>query len=221
LRQYRANLVKEGVTTMSNEKDISKRLYYFSTFDGYLDSRGGGQNSRLSVTMVKENADYIYNVANALEDANIGFTIWEPAINLHDGSNRRQQLRVQSKAHPKLTKIRNQVYIDRHKVIAPHMLTMLDGEALAIAFMADGSRKNAMLADGRINPLYRIHTNGFSYGCNMLFAKAIKEKLNIPFDVERQATNKWGLKLSKHFNEIFESTVSPFILDSFSYKLGR
>lgn len=206
---------------MSNNKDISKRLYYFSTFDGYLDNRGENRNSRLSVTMVKENSDYILKVALALEEAEIGYQVWEPAINLHDGCNRRQQFRVQSKAHPKLTAIRNRIYIDRTKVIDPHMLTMMDAEALAIAFMADGGRKNAELVDGSISPLYRIHSNGFSYGDNMLLAAAIKEKLDIPFNVERQATNKWGLTLPKKFNEVFENAVSPFILDSFGYKLGR
>ena len=161
---------------MINAKDISKRLYYFSTFDGYLDNRGEGRNSRLSVTMVKENSDYIYSVAQALEDAAIGFKVWEPAINQHDGCNRRQQFRVQSKAHPKLTVIRNRIYIEGKKVIDPHMLTMLDAEALAIAFMADGSRKKIALANGETS-LYRLHFNGFSYGDNYLICGAIKEKL--------------------------------------------
>lgn len=205
---------------MSNNKDISKRLYYFSTFDGYLDNRGENRNSRLSVTMVKENADYIYFVARTLEEAGIGFKLWEPAINLHDGCNRRQQFRVQSKAHPKLTAIRNRVYIEGHKVICPHMLTMMDAEALAIIFMADGSRKKISLANGETS-LYRLHTNGFSYGDNYLLAGAIKRSTGIPFDVERQTTNKWGLTLSRHFNSIFEETVAPFTLDSFAYKLGR
>jgi hypothetical protein len=205
---------------MSDIKDISKRLYFFSTFDGYLDNRGENRNSRLSVTMVKENSDYIYEVALALEQADIGFKLWEPALNLHDGSNRRQQFRVQSKAHPKLTVIRNRIYIDDKKVIDPHMLTLLDAEALAIAFMADGSRKKISLVNSETS-LYRIHTNGFSYGCNLLFARAIKEKLGIPFDVERQAKNRWGLALSRHFNSKFESIIRPFILESFTYKLGQ
>ena len=205
---------------MISAKDISKRLYYFSTFDGYLDNRGEGGNSRLSVTMVKENSDYIYSVAQALEDAAIGFKLWEPAINQHDGCNRRQQFRVQSKAHPKLTVIRNRIYIEGKKVIDPHLLTMLDAEALAIAFMADGSRKRVALANGETS-LYRLHFNGFSYGDNYLICGAIKEKLGIPFDVERQATNKWGLTLSRHFNSKFEDTVSKHILESFLYKIGR
>ena len=101
-----------------------------------------------------------------------------------------------------------------------HMLTMMDAEALAIIHMADGSRKRIALANGETS-LYRLHTNGFSYGDNYLLAGAIKKYLDIPFDVERQATNKWGLTLSRHWNAKFEDTVAPFILDSFSYKLGR
>ena len=171
--------------------------------------------------MIKENSDYIYSVASALEDADIGYKLWEPALNQHDGRSRRQQFRVQSKAHPKLTAIRNRVYLESRKVIDPHMLTMMDSEALSIIFMADGSRKNVKLANGNISPLYRLHTNGFSYGDNVLLARSIKDKLGIPFDVERQATNKWGLTLSKRFNTIFEDTISCHILESFLYKLGR
>lgn len=205
---------------MINGKDISKRLYYFSTFDGYLDNRGESRNSRLSVTMIDTNSDYIYFVAQALEDAGIGYRTWSPALNQHDGCNRKQQFRVQSKAHPKLTAIRNQIYIDRHKTISPHMLTMLDAEALAIILMADGSRKRISLVNSETS-LYRLHTNGFSYGDNYLLAGAIKSRLGIPFDVERQAGNKWGLTLSRHFNSKFEDTVGSFILDSFSYKIGQ
>lgn len=205
---------------MINGKDISKRLYYFSTFDGYLDNRGENRNSRLSVTMLKENSDYIYSVAQTLEDAAIGFQLWEPALNQHDGCNRRQQFRVQSKAHPKLTAIRNRIYINTRKVIAPHMLTMMDAEALAIILMADGSRKKIKLVNGETS-LYRLHTNGFGYGDNYLLAGAIKEKIGIPFDVEQQAGNKWGLTLSRHFNNKFEDIVGKYILDSFSYKIGQ
>lgn len=205
---------------MINKKDISKRLYYYSTFDGYLDNRGPGHNSRLSVTMVEENSDYILSVADALDLAGIGFMMWHPALNQHDGANRRQQYRVQSKAHPTLTKIRDQIYIDRTKVISPHMLTLMDAEALAIVFMADGSRKRIQLANS-VTSLYRIHTNGFSYGDNLLLAKAIKEKTGVCFDVEKQMGKYWGLTLSRHFNKLFEEVVREFILKSFSYKIAR
>lgn len=206
---------------MINNKDISKRLYYFSTFDGYLDNRGENRNSRLSVTMIKENSDYICEVALTLEAADIGFQLWEPAINLHDGCNRKQQFRVQSKAHPKLTKIRNRIYLEGKKVIDPHMLTMMDAEALAIIFMADGSRKKIELVNGKETSLYRIHSNGFSYGDNYQLAGSIKEKTGILFNVEKQASNKFGLTLPRCFNDTFKETVSPFIFESFSYKIER
>jgi len=210
-----------SATTMSDNKDVSKRLYYYSTFDGYLDNRGENRNSRLSVTMLEKNSDYIYEVALTLEEADIGYILWRPALNRHDGYARKQQIRVQSKAHPKLTKIRKRIYIDNKKVIDPHMLTLLDAQALAIIFMADGSRKSCILASGKDNPLFRIHTNGFSYGDNWLLKKAIKERFDLEFNVERQATDKWGLYLRKKDNEKFESIISPFILESFRYKLER
>lgn len=202
-----------------DNREIHKRLYTFSTFDGYLDKRYEGGNSRLSVTMLRENRDYIDTVAATLDAAGIGYRVWEPALNRHDGCNRRQQVRVQSKAHPILTKIRNRVYVEGKKVIDPHMLTMMDGEMLAIIFMADGSKKDVILTDGSNSPTYRIHTNGFSYGDNYLIANAVKDVFGFPLDVEQQVGTRWGLRVPKRFNEMFELSIKPFILPSFLYKI--
>ncbi len=206
----------EGATTMS--KELSKYLYYYSTFDGGLYISRGCSNAKFILNMLEKNKDYIERVKKVLEDAKIGCRLTSRKDYNVDGCERQPQLRLESKTHPKLTKIWERIYIDGRKVIDPHMLTLLDDEALAIIFMADGSRH----VDKRCNatPQYRLNTKGFSYGDNWLLKKAIKEKLDLEFNIHRQ--NKyWYLSLRTKDSLRFEEIASPYILESFNYKLGR
>lgn len=206
----------EGATTMS--KELSKRLYYFSTFDGGLYVTGKCSNARFIMNMREENRDYVEKVKQALEEANIGCRVFDRKDYNTDGHERKAQLRLESKTHPKLTTIWERIYIDGKKVIDPHMLTMLDAEALAIMFMADGGR----YVDKRCNatPSYKLHTKGFSYGDNWLLKKALKEKLDLEFNINRHG-KYWFLSLRSKDSAKFEEIVSPYVLPSFNYKLGR
>jgi hypothetical protein len=206
----------EGATTMS--KELSKRLYYFSTFDGGLYVTGKCVNARFIMNMRKDNIDYVEKVKQTLEEADIGARIADRKDYNTDGCARSEQVRLESKAHPKLTTIWERVYLDGRKVIDPHMLTLLDAEALAIIFMADGGR----YVDKRCNatPSYNLHTKGFSYGDNWLLKKAIKEKLDLEFNIYRHG-KYWYLSLRAKDSAKFEEIVSPYVLPSFSYKLGR
>ncbi len=199
-------------------KDQSKRLYYFSTFDGGLYVTGKCTNAKFIMNMREENRDYVEKVQQTLEDAGIGTRLYDRKDYNTDGYTRKPQLRLESKTHPKLTTIWERVYIDGHKVIDPHMLTMLDEEALSIIFMADGGR----YVDPRCNatPAYSLHTKGFSYGDNFLLKKALKEKLDLEFNVHRHS-KYWFLTLRSKDSEKFEQLVGPHVLSSFDYKLGR
>lgn len=208
--------VMEGATTMS--KELSKRLYYYSTFDGGLYVTGKCTNAKFIMNMRKDNLDYVQAVADTLKQADIGFRIMDRQDYNTDGYVRSPQVRLESTVHPKLTKIWERIYIDGHKVIDPHMLTLLDAEALAIIFMADGGRS----VDKRCNatPSYKLHTKGFSYGDNWLLKKALKETLDLEFNIHRHG-KYWYLSLRSRDSEKFENLVSPYVLPSFNYKLGR
>lgn len=199
-------------------KDLNKKLYYYSMFDGCLQIKENG-NANLIINMLQTNEDYIDAVIKVLEEIPLGYTKTLPTIYTKDGFNRKQQIRLQTKVHPILTKIHERIYLEGHKVVDPHMLTLLDPEALAIAFMADGSRytdkrwKNA-------SPRYRLHTNGLSYGDNWLLKKAIKETLNLEFNIVKKGM-KYELGLRQSDSKAFEELVEAFILPSFKYKIGR
>ena len=211
----------EGVTTMSNKltKDLSKLLYSFSMFDGCLIQQTETRNASLIVNMLEENQDYIQAVEHTLTELDIGCTITRPAIYVKDGHMRKQQLRLHSAAHPIFTQMRNRIYIEGRKVVDPHMLTMLDAEMLAIAFMADGSRH----VDKRwenAKPNYRLHLNNLSYGDLMLFKEAVKRSLDLEVNLRKKG-DRYDLGVPTAQSEVFEGIVKPFIFESFKYKLGR
>lgn len=207
----------EGATTMS-EQNLTKQLYFYSTFDGGLYLVGESVNASFLMNMKKENLDYVKNVEKTLTGLGIGCTISDRKLQ-DDGFNRKPQVTIRSKVHPKLTKLRERIYIDGHKTIDPHMLTLLDAEALAIIYMADGS----CVYDKRspdAKPNVTLNTKGFSYGDNWLLKKAIKEKLDLEFNIQRQ-NNYWYLRLRAKDHIKFFETIRDFVTPSFSYKLGR
>lgn len=203
---------------MSNKKDTIKRLYYISTFDGGLYTTGKCTNARFIMNMRAANLDYVNMCADAINAIDCGYRISRREDYNTDGYIRQAQVRLESKVHPTLTSIWQRIYIDGKKVIDPHMLTMLDAEALAIIFMADGSR----YVDKRCNaaPSYSLNTKGFSYGDNLLLKQAIRDKLGLEFNVQRQS-NYWYLRLRTRDSSKFEQLVLPYVQESFLYKLGR
>jgi hypothetical protein len=193
-----------------NEKQLSKLLYYFTAFDGGVYQ--SGKDCRFVMNMRAENADYISWVVNTLQ------TFVE--VHTHEviqRGNRTPLLCVTSKTHPKLSAIRERLYLPDHKkVLDPHMLTLLDAEALAIIFMADGGTS---LDKGKY-PEIKLHTKGYSYFDNLALSKAIFEKTGIRTTVNKH-NQYFFLRVKTVDLDLFISVVSPYIQPSFSYKLER
>lgn len=226
MRQSCANLVIRSATIMSytDKKQIVKLISYMATFDGgiYLPNPKGKSNKNVNahfiMNMRAENRDYLEWVKEALDTFTSAKIEDRPDYN-KDGFNRAPQLRLQSRRHPFLTKIRNRVYIDRHKVIDPHMLKLMDAEALAIIFMADGGScldKRWDTPHARLS----LNTKGFSYNDNMAISKSIYDKFGIRSTVCRH--NKYYyINIKAADNMLFINTVAPYIKKSFLYKLER
>lgn len=195
-----------------DKKQLMKRLYYMTTFDGGV--YWSGKNARFVMNMLEENKDYLEYVKVTLEElTSVSIT------SVIQRGDRKPLLNLRSKTHPKLTSIRNRVYIGNHKVIDPHMLKMIDAEALAIIFMADGGS----YLDLRFkSPHSRIalHTKGYSYADNLSLSKAIYQKLGIRTTVNRH-NGYYYLNVATKDHIKFSSTVAPFMMRSFYYKLER
>lgn len=208
--------------SITDKKQLVKLLSFMATFDGGLyvvnrkDRPMKVNNAMFILNMRAENRDYIEWVANTVRNIT-GVIIRERKDYNTDGFVRQPQLRLESQRHPELTKLRNRIYTpDNKKVIDLHMLTLLDAEALAIIFMADGGTYLSKCGYPSIN----LHTKGFSEADNLALSKAIYEKLGIRTTVNRHS-NYYYLRVKSADIKLFIDTVTPHILPSFLYKLGR
>lgn len=201
-------------------KDLNKRLYAFSMFDGYLGYFGSGtRNASLVINMLKVHEDYMLKVRLALEEVPVGYSISEPVPYSKDGFIRQQQTRLQSHSHPIFTKIHDRMYINGRKVLDPHMLTLMDAEMLAIAFMADGSRYvDKRWEDSK--PSYRLHLNDWSYGDLMLLKRSLKDTFGLEVNTRKKGL-RYDLAVPNAYSNLFEEIIDVHVLPSFQYKLGR
>lgn len=193
-----------------------KLLYYMTTFDGGVYPVKNG--CKFIINMRAENRDYLEWIQETIEEFT-SVTIRERKDYNTDGFDRAPQLRLESSAHPTFSKIRDRVYIEGHKVIDPHMLTMMDAEALAIIFVADGGSKLEKRTK-KPTAYFSLNTKGFSYADNQALSKAIYEKTGIHSNVHRH-NNYYYLGIPQKDSLLFCETVRPFILPSFQYKLER
>lgn len=213
-----------------DNKNLTKLLSYMSTFDGGLyrakKKRPDGSiwraNARFIMNMRKENLDYVEWVADTLRAAGLSATIKDRPDYNTDGCNRAEQVRLESCNHPKLTKLWERLYLENgRKIIDPHTLKLMDAEALAIIFMADGSTQ-AQMRCGSVNPSPSVflNTKGFSEPENMALSKCIYETFGIRSNVNRQNQYRCLRLKTADVGKFFE-IINPHVKPSFNYKYER
>lgn len=199
-----------------DKKQLSKLVYYMATFDGGVYKTG--KECAFIMNMREDNLDYLKWVEETLENITSVKTRLQPDYN-KDGYVRKPLIRLWTKMHPYFSTVRERLYIDNKKVLDPHVLTLMDDEALAIIFMTDG----ATSADNRwTNPHCKIDlcTKGFSYFDNLALSKAIFEKCGIRTSVHRHGKYYYlNVKSADHIK--FVEAILPYLKPSFYYKLER
>ena len=202
---------------MSDKKEITKLLSFMATFDGGIYRPGGSKlNAFFRINFSKENLDYVLWVKETLEQ--ITSTQLADVLETRPGSeNWKPAVRLVSRRHPFLTTLHDRIYIDGKKVLDLHMLRLLDAEALAIIFMADGT---SFMVKGTSRCILNLCTKGFSEADNLALSKAIYDRLNIRSSVKRDGKYFY---LSIKSTDIlrFVYLVRPHIKPSFLYKLER
>lgn len=190
------------------KKDFLKYAVAFTMGDGGV--YYSGKNCRFVANQIIDNRDYIEWRADILR------TLTE--VNLHEShqEGKRVILATTTRAHPFYTKIRERMYVDSYKSIDPFYVKLLDWEMLAILYMDDGS----IYKDTRCNatPIARLNTKRLSYADSWLLKKAIKERLNVEFNVHRHL-HRYFLSLRAKDSSQFFDSIAPFIKPSFQYKL--
>lgn len=205
---------------IKDKKRLTKLISYMAMGDGGFYVAKNCKNAKFIMNMITENEDYIDYVKWVLEHV-AGCVKYIRKDYNTDGSNRKPQIRLESKTHPAFTTIRDRIYVGKYKGLDPHTLKLLDFEALSILYMCDGSLvKDFRPEIGMINPSYRVTLNlkRLSYGDQLLLKRSLKEKLDLEFNINRQNSYYYLVLRTKDVNKFMEG-VSPYILPSFSHKI--
>ena len=213
---------------ITDKKQLTKLISFFTMGDG-----GVYYNGKLSkktkepvgnccfiMNMKSEHEDYIEHVCNTIKS--ITSCTISPRKLQNDGYNRKPQSTVRSSRHPYFTKLRERIYTGNYKGLDSHYLKLLDGEALAILYMCDGSL--FIEKPGRVprlkNNSYNVTLNlkRLSEGDLLMLKKLLKDKLDLEFNLQRQYKYRF-LRLRCKDVEKFMKIINPYIFPSFRYKM--
>lgn len=211
----------ECVTTMNkitDKKQLVKLISFMTMADGgiYRRNRSGNpETPYFMMNMLTKNLDYLEYVKSVLENIT--------SVSLTDVANpfKNPQTCLRTKHHPFFEPILDRIYIQNYKGLDIHAFKMLDWECLAILFMCDGS---TVLDKRTKTPCYNVTLNmkRLSYGDQLFMKKAFKDKFNIEFNINSGKTNGntyYYLRLRSKDIRVFMDGISPYVLDSFKYKL--
>lgn len=211
-----------------DNKYITKVIAASLLGDGSVSKISENRNPVFEISLLSSHIDHL----NYLEEVILPITtasyyIRKPEVFIYNNkeSKRQEQTRLRTKAHPFFKKFRERMYPHGHKVVDPHYLTLLDWEFLAIWYQEDGYL-TAYYSNGK-HPQYRIglSTNGFSYGDNHLLRSALKEKLNLDWNVTNHTnpngSRSYKLILSPKQIDIVITNTSRYIQPSFEYKINK
>lgn len=204
-----------------DKKQLTKLVSYFAMGDGGV--YYSGQHCKFIMNMRSKNRDYIDWVANTLKEITNVKIREVPDYNT-DGYTRQPLTRLETASHPFFTMLRDRIYVDKYKGLDEHTLKLLDWESLAILYMCDGSLyiDKPSPKKGLVNPSYNVylHLKRLSYGDQFILKKALKEKLDLEFNINK-CGNFYNLRLRVKDVEKFMQGVTPYMLPSFSYKIIR
>lgn len=182
----------------------------------------GSINAKYSQNKIIEHYDYVYWLTERLEKiTKVHIHEYQPKM-----ENANRAALIHTGVHPFYTKFRKRMYIDGIKVVDPHYLTLLDWEFLSIWYQEDGSMSiRQRERDKRPDIQIQLATDCFSYGDHLLLKDALKEKLNLEWNVRPYTTKngyrRYRLVLLRSNAEFFCTTIYPFMQDSFKYKCSH
>lgn len=199
---------------ITDKKELIKLVSFITMGDGGVYQNG--KNCYFVMNMISKNKDYVLLCQDILE--NITST---RILEIQKEGNRQPQLRLETKNHPYFNNIRDRIYTFKYKGIDPHALKLLDYEALSFLYMSDGSLKEDFRPEiGMVNPSYEVTLNlkRLSYGDLFILKRALKDKLDLEWNINKNGKYYYLRLRRKDFNK-FMKGISPWITDSFKYKI--
>lgn len=191
-----------------NKKELTKVASYLAMSDGCIYLAKDAKNAQFVLSMIEDNEDFIDKYKAVLEHIT--------TINKRKRkeSKGKDMFEIKSRRHPFFTKLRKRIYFGSYKGIDPHALTLLDAEALSILYMCDG----CLYMCRGTSPSVTLNLKRLSYGDQFILKKALKEKLDLEWNINKHG-KYYCLRLRNKDVGKFMEMVSPYMCESFSYKL--
>lgn len=203
---------KGAVTTMkTNMMQLSKFISWSVFGDGFVGYSNNNKNAHYAIQRSPEHKDYINMISDKfseLQDCNVSVGEYIRK------DNNKSVIFLRTSSHPIFSRIRERQYQDGHRVIDPHQLTFLDWEAMAILYMDDGS----LCVNNKGSLITRISTCAYCYAEQELLRIEFIKRFNLIFNINK-CGKFWQLNLAKQSRDLFYKNITPYILDSYKYKL--
>ena len=189
---------------------MTRMVFAMALGDGYL-GVNGGTSAAMRIAHTEKHKNYVYwkaNILRKLTNVTIYYRHAEPS---------KPHYALQTLTHPLYTTIYQKMYPLGVKTLNPDLLKLLDWPSLVIWFMDDGS----LCSNGVSSYACKWHTENFSYGDNMVLSNTLS-RFDLTANVrERKQNGKsyWYLRLPVKSIQTLIDGISPFVLDSYKYKL--
>lgn len=209
------------MTTPKDRKQISKVVAACLFGDAHItkDARVKQGNSSFELGQTEEHKDHIDYIANYVSE------VTSVRYDVRPHITHKTTIRIRTKVHPFFTNFRERMYPIGRKVIDPHYLTLLDYEFLAIWFMQDGWHSGSWTSKQTLRHEVALASESFCYAENMLLRSALKEKLNLDWNVKRHrsksGSHMYRLHLATKDIDTMLQGIAPYIQPSFTYKIDK
>lgn len=202
-----------------NKKELLKYIVAFTIGDGFLSRVTKNTNSHYVCEQREDRKEFLdfqkkvlSNISNVTE-----FTDKRP-------NKKNKTVGIRTSVHELFTKVRSRLYNNNGKrILDPHYLKLIDEEALALIYMADGYTRIIERKSGYRYVRVKISTHSYSYYDNVAFKNYIEEKFDIKFKVQMEKDKRYNsiyyyLLASKEEAIKFLKLTDPYKLKCFEYK---
>lgn len=166
---------------LKTKKELLKYIVAFTIGDGWLSKSFKNTNSYYACAQRKDRLEFLEFQKTILEQLG--------EVKIYTDRN---SYKLRTRVHQLYTKVRARLYKDNKRVLDPHYLKLLDEEALAIIYMADGCTKiiNRKTKENYIEA--KLSTHSYSYFDNCALRDYIKDKYNINFKVQMEKDKRYN-----------------------------
>lgn len=170
-----------------NKKELLKYIVAFTIGDGHLTKTTKNTNSSYKCVQREDRKEFIDFQCNIL-------SIFSKVTYFEDKRNNKKNISIgiRTNVNPLFTKVRSRLYRNNKRILDPHLIKLLDEEALALIYMADGYTRVIKRKNGNKYITVKISTHSYSYYDNCALRDYIKERFNINFKVQMEKDKRYS-----------------------------